>query len=575
MQNILRSPLSRILLGMGMIFLSLMTVFVVLTQKPPTETTEVTTTPVIAPTSGLKNIVAATSTTIGPWSSTTPFGGVSHPLPAFANGNKFYVHTNNNTRDLYFGIPQPDGNITSWTLAWDDHGGGPHGYTAVNANGVPFHFRNGNIIRYDLNQSGLVTGITNLASSVNTSFGCKRYVWDTAVYVPFTQNKYVFHLGGFSFSNNEAGCSVPYAFNGSIFKSSVPINGDFTDTGMTRPDYVTNEGGPGKSIFFLPDSNSSFGYIYTKSNTGNALSRIRVTQEGNLETWTNSGDIPQGDANQHGDMFIVGSTLFIVRGGKVFSSNLDPQSGALSAWSDDPPDLPEQQTFITTWGGGENEGASWGVIGDYVYVTGDTKVFYSRVTYSGGNPPTATPANTGIPATPTPTSIPPTLTHTPSPTPTATSSPTPTRTPTSTPSATATATATATPTSTPTTTPTNTPTQTPTFSPTLTPTVTPTAIPSATPTSPPTPTPLPTAVPTSPPLPSPTFIANLPTSTLAPGQPTYTLAPGQPTYTPALGVPTATMYPGQPTQTPPVSGIGIPWLLLAIPALIIMVGLAF
>lgn len=41
-----------------------------------------------------------------------------------------------------------------------------------------------------------------------------------------------------------------------------------------------------------------------------------------------------------------------------------------------------------------------------------------------------------------------------------------------------------------------------------------------------------------------------------------------------VGVPTTSMIASSPTPTPPVSGIGVPWLLLAIPAIIIIVGLA-
>jgi hypothetical protein len=144
-------------------------------------------------------------------------------------------------------------------------------------------------------------------------------------------------------------------------------------------------------------------------------------------------------------------------------------------------------------------------------------------------------------------------------------------------------------------------------------------------------TPVPTAVPT--------YIAGLPTNTLAPGQATYTPTPSGPTFTPtpyplvegfrcdqrcgicgisdAGGVcqdrqtlpdnsvcchnscvskscakvfgiagdvctsdaqclyDTPTVSYGSPTPTPPVSGISVPWLLLAIPALIIIIGLAF
>jgi len=201
-------------------------------------------------------------------------------------------------------------------------------------------------------------------------------------------------------------------------------------------------------------------------------------------------------------------------------------------------------------------------------------VFYKGVVCIGdsGNPP---PTETPIP------------TNTRVPSPTRTATPTPTHTPTRTP------------TSTPTTTPTHTPTLTLTLTPTSTPITSPTYI-----ASPPTNTlapgqPTPTLRPGEPTYTLAPGTATLtlqpgePTYTLAPGQPTYTLAPGQPTptlrpgeptYTLAPGTatltlqpgePTYTLAPGQPTPTPPVSGIGIPWLLLAIPMIIIVVGLAF
>lgn len=147
-----------------------------------------------------------------------------------------------------------------------------------------------------------------------------------------------------------------------------------------------------------------------------------------------------------------------------------------------------------------------------------------------------------------------------------------------------------TPTRTPTTTPSHTPTRTPTFTPTATLTLTPTRTPTSTHTPSPapiisnTPTYAPNTTLTTRPNASPTIIAGQPSNTLAPGQPTYTLAsgvptatlrPGELTYTPAPRVPSATLYPGQSTPTPPVSGMSVPWFLIAVPAIIIMVGLVF
>ena len=53
-------------------------------------------------------------------------------------------------------------------------------------------------------------------------------------------------------------------------------------------------------------------------------------------------------------------------------------TGALSAWSDEPPDLNELQVTVT-WGLTEPEPASYGVIGDYACVTGTTRVFCAHI----------------------------------------------------------------------------------------------------------------------------------------------------------------------------------------------------
>ena len=247
------------------------------------------------------------------------------------------------------------------------------------------------------------------------------------------------------------------------------------------------------------------------------------------------------------------------------------------------------------------------------------------------NTPTPTPTNTPIPSatqrppseTPTPTL---TRTPTPTPTPTRTPTPTPTRTPTPTPTSTATPTSTLAPGQ-----PTNTlaPGQ-PTYTPA------PTYI-AGQPTNTLAPgQPTHTLAPGQP---TNTLAPGQPTYTLAPGQPTYTLAPSGPTATPTqyplvggfrcdqrcgiCGISdtggvcqdrqtlpdnsvcchnscvskscakifgmagdactsdaqclydTSPVSYGSPTPVPPVSGIGVPWLLLAIPALIIIIGLAF
>lgn len=203
-----------------------------------------------------------------------------------------------------------------------------------------------------------------------------------------------------------------------------------------------------------------------------------------------------------------------------------------------------------------------------------------------GRVPTMTPVATNT--------VPPTQTLTPSFTPTKT----PTRTPTLT--KTPTLTLTATPTLTITHTPTNTPTQTPTKTPTRTPTHTPTNTPTHTPTY----TLTPSITPTGTLSPSPTFtITHTPSPTYTPTHtptqiptetPTQTLTPSNgPSATPSdtptpteiiLAVNTSTPGPSntagpttaQPTTaqpTIPTAGIPLQWFILAIPAVLLVIGL--
>lgn len=216
--------------------------------------------------------------------------------------------------------------------------------------------------------------------------------------------------------------------------------------------------------------------------------------------------------------------------------------------------------------------------------------------------PTDTPEPTRPPAstsTPVPTDTPvPTETPEPTPTPTETPTPTPTETPVPTP----------TPTETPTPTPTNTPTPLPTDTPTPTPTPTntPTPIPpTPTPTNTPTPTPTntPTPTPTNTPTPVPPTPTPLPTNTPIP--PTITPTPKRCTPLEKLEciecryirtiqdelcnqrqqdegfccdteeTPTPVAYTLAPTEKPeaPKAGIPLPWIVVAIPVIIIIAGL--
>lgn len=333
-----------------------------------------------------EKVAAQMNSQLGAWKSTANFPGQGHPYPSFSHDGYYFVNTTDG-RKVYSGKPGADGNITSWQLAWADHGG-IHGFTAVPTENSVFMLRNGHIAEYPFTSNGLMqnTDYTFHETKINDSFGGRLWVWDTAVYAPLTTGKYLFHLGGFNCPPKT--CADSYTYRGDIYYAKLPVGSQFTNTGKQHPNFVptANGGdGPGKSVFYAPNGGADYGFIYTTRNLHNTVYKVKVNSDGSLGTWENVGDIPSGNGNQRGDIFVIGNTLFAIRGSKVFSSNLDPSTGALAAWVDDPPDLPEAQ-IVSPWGD-HLDGASWATIGNYIYVTGDTKVFYAPIT--GGAPTTA------------------------------------------------------------------------------------------------------------------------------------------------------------------------------------------
>lgn len=337
------------------------------------------------------SVFAQTSgVTLGPWRETAAFvsgaSRVSHPLPSFARGNFYYVHTmvaeSGDDRKLYFAGQNQDGSLTAWQVASDDHGGGPQGYTAITVDGVPYHFRNGHIARYEFNTDGTMNGDVRLQeSNIRSSFGGHLWFWDSAVFAPLQSQKYVFHFGGFDCAaRGQPDC--PYDYRNDIFRSSVPIGSSFQDTNINHP--ATR---PGKAAFFKPQD-ANYGFIYTTASGGNILWKALVSANGNLGNWQEVGSLPTGSGNQRGEMFVIDNTLFVIRGAKVFKAMTEPELGNLTSWDDSPPDLPEDQIDMW-WGGGHLEGASYGIIGNYVYVTGPKKVYYAQI--GGSADPTATP----------------------------------------------------------------------------------------------------------------------------------------------------------------------------------------
>ena len=324
----------------------------------------------------------APGVTIGPWLETANFvdeSHRSHPLPSFAVGPFYYVHTQTNggadDRIVYYAKQRADGSLSSWSVALSDHGGGPHGYTAVATENSAYHFRNGHIAQYVIEQwTGWISEIKLLENpEYREPFSGSKYMWDTALYVPSAAgSSFVYHLGGFDMT------TYSYDFD-DILRTTTPIvqeNAYFQSIeGLVAP--TTN---PSKAAFYRKSEMNDEGYIYMGDRNSSKIYRTYVNKdiESSPQSWIDSGDIPDGNGNNLGDMFIIRDSLFVIRGSKVFKATINVTDGSLSAWDDSPPDLPEAQIDVS-WNSSNTEGASYGIIGDYVYVTGQKKVYYSKI----------------------------------------------------------------------------------------------------------------------------------------------------------------------------------------------------
>jgi hypothetical protein len=297
---------------------------------------------------------------LGPWQASERWGdAASHPMPSFALGDRFYVHTDGAQRLLMADV-LADGTLGPWRDA-GDHGGGPHGFTAVVIGGEAFHFRNGHIARFRFRPDGTLDGdVELLEESVDTAFGGNRYVWDSAVAITEAgAPRGVVHLGGFSFAG--------YAYRPHVMRTGWPLGARFERAG----DFPSER--PGNAAFV--ESADGGGWIFARRAGHPALFRARVdgARVGELEEL---GLLPDGDDNGRGDLVAVGCTLVAVRGRKVFAADVaaDGTLGAFEAQAD----LPEPQIDVS-WGEGHQEGASWGIARGHLLLTGPRRVFSAAI----------------------------------------------------------------------------------------------------------------------------------------------------------------------------------------------------
>lgn len=297
---------------------------------------------------------------LGPWRASEPWGpGASHPMPSFALGSRYYVHTEAD-RSLRVADVGDDGSLGPWRDA-GDHGGGPHGFTALSLGGQAFHFRNGHIARFRFLADGSLDGdVELLEESVDAAFGGNRYVWDVAIPIgSLAEPRGVLHLGGFSFAG--------YAYRPHVMRSGFPVASSFVRVG----DFPVER--PGNAAYVA--TSGSEGWIFARESGGSRFFRARMTGL-ELSSFEELTPLPDGDDNGRGDVFALDCSLFVVRGRQVYVSDVRAD-GSLGGFESQPP-LPEPQIDVS-WGDGHQEGAAFGVVGRHVLLTGPRRVFSARI----------------------------------------------------------------------------------------------------------------------------------------------------------------------------------------------------
>ena len=308
--------------------------------------------------------IDAASTTgcprLGPWRPSEPWGdAASHPMPSFVRGDRFYVHTDA-VHTMRVADIDTAGVLGPWRDA-GDHGGGPHGFTALALGDEVFHFRNGHIARFRFRPDGALEGdVELLEESVDVAFGGNRYVWDVAVAITDgTTPRGVLHLGGFSFTG--------YEYRPHVMRRASPVGGHFErlgDSPVSRP---------GNAAYVSLDA--THGVVFLRENGGARLFRAHVTGL-DVSAFEELAALPDGDDNGRGDLIAVGCTLVVVRGARVFAADV-ASDGALSAFEAQP-SLPEPQIDVS-WGEGHQEGASWGLARGHLHLAGPRRVYSSEL----------------------------------------------------------------------------------------------------------------------------------------------------------------------------------------------------
>jgi len=306
-------------------------------------------------------------------------GNRTHPAPSFALENRYYVIG----QDLkaWYANQQGDGSLGPWVEAGFDSTAA-HGYTVAVAQNHAYMFRNGHLM--DVHDGGGQTVVADtLESGMGDPYSGIYFVWDTAVTATFGSKQVIYHLGGYDSPALHKG------YTQDIHSAEVPPGGFTQGTRFNRLSQKTPTGGSSTDgsgaqykAAYIAGNDDSYGFIYMGQAGQSSLWRIKAKNDGSLEgSWQQVEDLPGGTGNQRGDMLSYENYLYSIRGSKFARRQVNKTNGEFIGGWESLASLPSAQldsSFV--WGGNHPEGASYGIMNGYLYVTSDQYVYYISLT---------------------------------------------------------------------------------------------------------------------------------------------------------------------------------------------------
>jgi len=257
---------------------------------------------------------------------------------------------------VWYSPVQADGCLAGWktsTAAANEDAG--RGYPAVVIDGSGVTFRFGRTEQFVADATGDIVEVRILDEKVNG----EHYYWNSAALAEVGGKKYAYIFGGYKMAHGP--------WEKQTYRAEAVLS---TSWNWRKHGPAYDRGQPYKGTFYSPDGNT--GWIYVADLDGN-LRKISVDSNGNLGSWHSAGSNFPGTG--HGDYFVHNGQMWVIQGSKVYVGDIDPATGNIANFSDDPPDLPTDQIEVD-WRWTDTEGQSYGIYNNTLYVTGKDRVYF-------------------------------------------------------------------------------------------------------------------------------------------------------------------------------------------------------